>query len=742
MSSLDSQASFMEWGDLLREIETAGNLSDVPVWFPCVQQYFDQNVVEIFTEQQPASNILPKLKEFCKQLDFVKVNSEESVICDFAQQFSATDAAPTPESEMSPNIEEKPTVDLLVKPSAFVGADEPCVIQQLPPEALTDTLFSDFINEAEESLEDADLILKNLQQTDDSSHVLVNKLFRTMHTIKGTAGFLGLTDISVLAHHTEDLLGQIRDNLQVFSAENIQTIIQASDTLRAFLDQLKMLLRNEPPIPVNLNRVFSRLQEALVSETKPAIRSKPAIPKTQGVSNSRPRIGDLLVESGAVTPEQVHDALEEQQRPLGQILVDQGVVSTQVVEQTLRQTGRSTTNQTAMLDMVKVPAFSMDELSELIGEMVVELSLLSRQTDTYERMPEIAERLNQMSHITEQMRDRVLGMRMFPVSHVFSKLSRQVRDLSLKCEKPVNLICEGEDTLVDKTVIDGIYSPLMHLVRNSIDHGIESPRNREAAGKSPQGTLFLSARHLGDSVMIEIRDDGNGLNRKKILKKAIEKGLVKEGVTLTESQIDQLIFQPGFSTAEVVTDVSGRGVGMDVVRQDVLKLRGKVSIHSVSGQGTSFQIRLPLSTSIIEGLITQVGDYQFVFPLLEILLTITPDVKAFQEIQGQSAQCFLLDHEIIPVLRLYEFYEIPSELQDPAKAVMVVILQGNRKIGVMVDEVLHRQQIVIKSLDERFQHLPAITGGTILGDGRVGLIVSPEQLFEHFGKEALHESRK
>ncbi|MBF0353339.1 MAG: chemotaxis protein CheW [SAR324 cluster bacterium] len=493
---------------------------------------------------------------------------------------------------------------------------------------------------------------------------------------------------------------------------------------------------------MNVIRIFSRLRDVLAEEPKQAFQSGSSAGKPPSSTAKAPkRIGDMLIESGAVTPEQIESALEEQQRPLGQILVEQGAVSKQLVEQTLQQMGSPAATPSAMLDMVKVPSISMDELSELIGEMVVELSLMSQQTGTVEqREREIAERLNQMNHITEQMRDRVLGMRMFPVSHVFSKLSRQVRDLSLKCGKVVNLVREGEDTLVDKTVIDGIYSPLMHLVRNAIDHGLESSQIRTTAGKNPQGTLFLIARHLGDSVMIEIRDDGNGLNRQKILKKALENGLVKDGVDLSDAQIDQLIFHPGFSTADAVTDVSGRGVGMDVVRQDIGKLRGKISIQSVTGKGTSFQIKLPLSTSIIEGLVTRVGDYQFVFPLLEILCTVTPENSSLQEIHGQAAQCFVLDHEIIPILRLYEFYEIPTEILDPAKGIMVVIRQEYRKIGVLVDEVLHRQQIVIKSLGERFQHLPAITGGTILGDGHIGLIISPEQLIEHSDKEKHHES--
>ncbi|MBF0239779.1 MAG: chemotaxis protein CheA [SAR324 cluster bacterium] len=743
VSNMDGHATIMDWGDLLRAIEAVGKATDTPAWFSSIHQHFDRNIGDILTEQQSEAAVLPGLKEFCQQLKLVQQRDRtESVIRDLVQQFSHIENPTGKDSGDSPQRIEKTSNDPQQNHQALPPLDEANVVQHLPSEAWTDNLYSDFINEAEDMLDETDPVLKKLQQTGDSDQNMVNTLFRTMHTIKGTAGFLGLIDISVLAHHTEDLLMKIRDGALVFSSDNIQTIIQATDTVRALLDQLKMILRHEFPIQVNVSTVFSRLRDALAPDVKKSVQSGSSTGKPPSATSKVPkRIGDLLIENGAVTPEQIESALEEQQRPLGQILVDQGAISKQVVDQTLKQMGSPATTQSAMLDMVKVPSISMDELSELIGEMVVELSLISQQTGTGERRErEINERLNQMSHIIEQMRDRVLGMRMFPVSHVFAKLSRQVRDLSLKCGKAVNLVREGEETLVDKTVIDGIYSPLMHLVRNSIDHGLESPKVREAAGKSPQGTLSLIARHLGDSVMIEIRDDGNGLNRQKILKKALENGLVKDGAALSDAQIDQLIFQPGFSTAEAVTDVSGRGVGMDVVRQDINKLRGKISIQSVTGKGTSFQIKLPLSTSIIEGLVTRVGDYQFVFPLLEILCTVTPENSSLQEIHGQAAQCFVLDHEIIPILRLYEFYEIPTEILDPAKGIMVVIRQENRKIGVLVDEVLHRQQIVIKSLGERFQHLPAITGGTILGDGHIGLIISPEQLIEHSDKEKHHES--
>ncbi|MBF0398788.1 MAG: chemotaxis protein CheA [Desulfobacterales bacterium] len=365
--------------------------------------------------------------------------------------------------------------------------------------------------------------------------------------------------------------------------------------------------------------------------------------------------------------------------------------------------------------------------------MVVALSVLSQNpiiSSITDR--ETRERIDQLDKITELLHDKILGIRMFPVGNVFSKLSRQVRDLSQKCNKKINLIIEGAETLVDKTVIDVIYAPLMHLVRNAIDHGLESENERIACDKNPEGNLRLMAKHAGDAVLIEVRDDGKGLNREAIMKKAMEKGLLKSGENVSDQHLFSFIFHAGFSTAKEVTDVSGRGVGMDVVKREVDALRGKVSIETILGQGTAFIIKLPLTTSIIEGLVIKIGNSRFVIPILDVNLTITPKKEHLKDVKERKDAIFLLSGDIVPIIRLYEFYNIDTEVTDPTKAIIIVIKEGEKKFGLMADELLHRQQIVIKNLGERFKNLRGITGGTILGDGRVGLILEPAAIINDY----------
>ena len=382
-----------------------------------------------------------------------------------------------------------------------------------------------------------------------------------------------------------------------------------------------------------------------------------------------------------------------------------------------------------VMDMLKIPAFKLDELSEFIGEMVVALSVLS-QNPTIANLEdrELHDRLDQLNKITEQLRDRILSIRMFPVKNVFSKLTRQMRDLSKKSGKQVKLTIQGDETLVDKTIIDSIYAPLMHIMRNTVDHGIETPEERKTVGKPQEGSVQLSAHHLGDSILIEVRDDGRGLDRQKLLSKALERGLISERENLTDQQIFMFIFTSGVSTAKEVTDISGRGVGMDVVKREVEKLRGKISVETETGKGTAFLIKLPLTTSIIEGLVVRLGENRFVIPILDVHLTLIPKKDQLYDVQDRESECLILAGEVIPIMRLHEFFDVEADVMIPEEAIIVVVKYGEKKYGLMVDELLHRQQIVVKNLGETFVNLPGITGGTILGDGRVGLILDPETL--------------
>ncbi|MFZ9007079.1 MAG: chemotaxis protein CheA [bacterium] len=584
------------------------------------------------------------------------------------------------------------------------------IIQHCTEEMKGDETLAEFISETEEGLQNTEETLLRLEE-DFEDQKAISSIFRVFHTIKGTAGFLGLTDLGSLAHRTEDLMVQVNEGEREISLEILNAILCATDGLSKLISQMKAMIAGMNSDPVDLREAYQLLDYLLSDE----------------VSRSASVLENPTLETiSATSPPHSEDqeALTETHPEVGQNLAKTSKSPTTEVSKTNENVAA-----TQVMDMLKIPAFKLDELSEFIGEMVVALSVLS-QNPTIANLEdrELHDRLDQLNKITEQLRDRILSIRMFPVKNVFSKLTRQMRDLSKKSGKQVKLTIQGDETLVDKTIIDSIYAPLMHIMRNTVDHGIETPEERIAAGKSSEGTVKLSAHHLGDSILIEVRDDGRGLDRQKLLSKALERGLINERENLTDQQIFMFIFTSGVSTAKEVTDISGRGVGMDVVKKEVEKLRGKISVETEAGKGTAFLIKLPLTTSIIEGLVVRLGENRFVLPILDVHLTLIPKKEQLYDVQDRESECLILAGEVIPIMRLHEFFDVEADVMVPEEAIIVVVKYGDKKYGLMVDELLHRQQIVVKNLGETFVNLPGITGGTILGDGRVGLILDPETL--------------
>ncbi|MDT8446155.1 MAG: chemotaxis protein CheA [bacterium] len=586
---------------------------------------------------------------------------------------------------------------------AALAAPEQTIVQDMPPmDIVQDGSVSDFISEVTEGLELVEESLLELER-DPGQLSLVDTVFRMMHTIKGTSGFLGMPTIGKIGHRTEDILGEIRDGKRGLDANVFDLMFRSVDTLKNLIAQLVAMVQGKPVEPVNIGKFFKALETVQGSLTEPGATPAPPPPRPP-----------------AASPGEAEESIEE---------VEESSASSEAPAAPAAEASGRKGSAGKIQEMLKVPAERLDELSNLVGEMVVALSLLTQNPVVFELADRnVHAQLDHLDKITESLRDKVLGIRMFPIGTVFSKLSRQVRDLSQKSGKKINLEVIGADTLVDKSIIDNIYAPLMHLVRNSIDHGIEPPGER--GDKPEEGLVQLKAQHLGDAIEIEISDDGKGLDPVKLLDKAEEKGLVKNRESLTEKEIFAFIFAAGFSTAKVVTDISGRGVGMDVVRRTIESLRGKIDTQSKLGEGTRFSLKMPLTTSIIEGLVIAVGGHRFIMPILDVLQTITPTSGDLKGVQGKEDEFFLLAGEMIPILRLYEIYRIEPKITNPSKSVVVVVTAGNRKYGIMVDELLHRQQIVIQPLGERFKHLKGLSGGTILGDGRVGLILDPVSLIQ------------
>ena len=443
-------------------------------------------------------------------------------------------------------------------------------------------------------------------------------------------------------------------------------------------------------------------------------------------------LGEILVESGVVSRETLDHALAQQKR-VGEILIEQHAATPQQISQALQKQQDSAAHAKKGTETasIRVDTAKIDKLINLVGELVITQSMLSDLSTRFEmsQLAVLLERVAQLERNTREIQERIMGIRMLPIGSAFSRFPRLVRDLSGKSGKKIQLVLSGEETELDKTVIESITDPLTHLVRNSADHGLEQPEERLAAGKDEQGTIHLNAFHEGGSICITVEDDGRGLNRDKILAKAIKSGLISEQDKLTDDQIWPLIFKPGFSTAEKVTDVSGRGVGMDVVKRNIEGLGGAVSIKTAIGKGTTFTLKLPLTLAIIEGMTIRVGKETYIVPLLSILESIQPKGDAVKTIVGKG-EVMNVRGTYHPMMRLYEVFDLVPEHKDPTKAILMVLETEGERVAVMVDEILGQQQVVIKSMEQNFRKVEGIAGATILADGTVGFILDVRGLLE------------
>ncbi|GBG01086.1 chemotaxis protein CheA [Azospira sp. I13] len=461
------------------------------------------------------------------------------------------------------------------------------------------------------------------------------------------------------------------------------------------------------------------------------------------------RLGEILVKIGALTPSELDEGLQAQQSSLasdgeadtlspppphlGEILVEQRVVQPELVEAAVIKQKQVSDKKAAEARLIRIQADKLDRLIDLVGELVIagaSANLLASRSG----QGELTEATSLLSRLVEQIRDSALQLRMVQIGETFNRFQRVVRDVSKELGKEIELAISGADTELDKSVVEKIGDPLMHLVRNAMDHGIEPGEVRAANGKNPRGRLELNAYHDSGSIVIEVADDGGGLNREKILKKAVDKGLVQAGQYLSDQEIANLIFEPGFSTADQVSNLSGRGVGMDVVKRNIQSLRGRVEVSSVEGQGTRFAIRLPLTLAIIDGFLVGAGPAAYVVPLDMVVECLELQAHA----AGTGDRNYLnLRGEVLPFIRLRDLFEIPGE--PPKRENVVVIKCAGQKAGIVVDTLLGEFQTVIKPLGNLFKHLRGIGGSTILGSGDVALILDVQALVKY---SAQHEEQE
>ena len=384
---------------------------------------------------------------------------------------------------------------------------------------------------------------------------------------------------------------------------------------------------------------------------------------------------------------------------------------------------------------IRVGIDKVDSLINMVGELVITqamLNQLSEQEMTATAVTSLQEGLAQLAHNTRDLQENVMRIRMLPINFVFSRFPRLVRDIAQKLNKEVELKLIGEQTELDKTVMEKISDPMVHLVRNSLDHGIETVEKRIAAGKDPVGKVTLNAFHQGGNIVIEIMDDGQGLNTQKIKEKAIANELITGDSELTDDEINELIFMPGFSTADEVSDLSGRGVGMDVVKRNIQSLNGSVEVTSAAGIGSTFTIRLPLTLAILDGQLVKVAKHTYIIPLISIVESLQIDIAKVSRV-GKDLDVLRLRDEYIPILRLYEIFNHQGAIESLDKTFLVVVENDNQKVGVLVDDLLSQQQVVIKSLEANYHKVDGVSGATILGDGRVSLILDISGLIKLSG---------
>lgn len=593
--------------------------------------------------------------------------------------------------------------------------------QQTPaPEEKTQisdlSLASDFVTEGLEYIDEIEVNILNLEQNPDDMDC-INTIFRPFHSIKGVAGFLNLEKIRDLAHNLENLLDKARNNELRVAPQLIDVILDGADALKALILRLKDEIEGHPPAALQMDLAV------LLQRIRAVENGDPEAPVKQ-------KLGEILVSEGVLAADDIDQALmtpkESSSKKIGEILIEEGKATTKQVSQALRKQAEQSTDSSTL----RVDTRKLDDLIDMVGELVITQSMiqqdLSRQVNADKNlMRDIA----LFFRITSSLQRTSMSLRMIPIRQTFQRMSRLIRDLAKKAGKSVTIEMAGEETEIDRNMVDEIYNPLVHMVRNAVDHGLETPEERVKAGKPEKGSISLSAYHRGGNIVIEISDDGRGLNRQKILEKALEKGMISDVSEVAEQDIYRMILLPGLSTAEKVTDVSGRGVGMDVVKQSVEKLRGKMDIESKPGKGTTFITRFPLTLAIIDGMMVKVGEEIYIIPTMAIRRTLRPSREQYNVVVNKGETINVMGH-LLSLVRLADLLGEKSTRVNPWDGIVVVVEGANRTKCLLVDEVIGKAEVVIKSLGSALKHIRGVSGGAILGDGRVGLILDPEGLFE------------
>lgn len=707
----------------------------------------------------------------------------------------------------------------------------------------SDEFISIFLSEANEIVEglENDLVLLEDNKSDED---LLNKIFRSAHTLKSSAGTVGFTTMSELNHVAENLLEKVRSGKLDVTPTMITVLLEFLDTVKIMLQNIIdgkgeadgvnniESLKAKIKAIADGNEIDASVQTPTTSSTAPTVK-KETQTSTQAQAIEEPEkkeesssgsnvfhismsfkatifdngidplmflndlrdigtISNLKIDVSNVPPISAledpytcytqfsldistNSTLEQVQNIFLFVIDDNDInisdakvsvqkedkietqTETQVAEETKEektieetksqeetkeeikteqakpQTSAAKSQASSSVKVqapstVRVDTRKLDSLMNLIGELVIAQSRIMQLTQSLDIDNGLKEAVSSMDRTSRQIQEEVMNIRMMPVGPIFNQFHRYVRDLNLELNKEVKLVLKGETTEIDKNMLEQLSDPLKHIIRNSMDHGIERTKEeRIARGKPEFGTITMSAAHQEGHVVIEVSDDGNGLNKERIYNKAIEKGLLSKDGKYSDAEIYRTIFSPGLSTAEKITDISGRGVGMDVVRANVEKMKGKIEIKSEEGKGSTFIIKLPLTLAIIEGITFALGEQIYIMPLISIIEQMKVKNEQIKPFEGRGEMIKIRD-EYLPLIRLHKVFEIDTHIEDIDNGIVVVVEAGYRRCAIFVDELLDQQQVVIKSLDSAFSKHSGISGGTILGDGRIALIIDIQGL--------------
>ncbi len=597
-------------------------------------------------------------------------------------------------------------------------------------------LMQIFLDESRELIESLDQNIVAFED-DPQNKPLLDDIFRAFHTLKGNAGLVGLKKFEKIAHITEEILSDIRDGRVEITAELISFMLEALDRLKILHEAVEKT--NSDDVEIEMDSLSkptgdeTQNDQSVTPESSDSVQAEETAIENEVVSEDG---------SWGLFPENIEDRPMETGDSREELIeqADEFETAAELSSNAAKAAGEAATKKTDVPESwnkpetaIRVDVGLLDRMMNLVGELVLSRNQILQFVPQFENS-NFASTCQRLNLVTSELQESVMKTRMQPIGNIFNRFRRVVRDVAKDTGKLVNLKIEGQETELDKTIIEGIRDPLTHLVRNAIDHGIENEKKRKTQGKPPCGTLVLRAYHEGGQVNIEIIDDGAGMDVRKIKNKAIERQLItpEQAQKMADKDALGLIFQPGFSTAAKITNISGRGVGMDVVRTNIEKIGGSVELNSIHGQGSTIKIKIPLTLAIIPALVLKCNDQRFAIPqvsLLELVLLEGDNIRQIEKVG--DAEIYRLRGKLLPIIRLSEMLKLPARAPLPEEAVSIIVLSAdNTEFGLIVDEILDTEEIVVKPLSKHLKNIRAFAGATVMGDGKVALILDVVGLVE------------